>query len=180
MTVRRVTDLTDLEGCLIQRVALEIDILPPLRSRMLTSVSPFFLISLLMVSVYLSCVLHLGIISFTPMSSILLVIIVWLASLRLTCPYQRSRFCIRCVVIRALNCCCLPDLFISFVLSQANALYPPQHSHFSLIHEPLVLLFHCPAFSPICHSRINDRLIDFINELEEYFLVTVDSRYLLN
>ena len=76
VTARRVTDLTDLEGCLIQRAALEINILPPLWSRMLTSVSPFFLISLLMVSVYLSCVLHLGIISFTSMSSILLVIII--------------------------------------------------------------------------------------------------------
>ena len=52
-----------------------------------------------------------------------------------------------------LDCCCFPGLFISFVLSHANALYPSQHSHFSLIHQHLILLFHCPAFSPIFHSR---------------------------
>ena len=40
-----------------------------------------------------------------------------------------------------------PAPFISFVLSQANALCQSQHSHFSLIHQHLILLFHCPAFS---------------------------------
>ena len=40
-----------------------------------------------------------------------------------------------------LNCCCFPDLFISFVLSQANTLYPSQHSYFSLIHQHLILHF---------------------------------------
>ena len=52
-----------------------------------------------------------------------------------------------------LNCYCFPDLFIYFVLPRANALYPAQHSYFSIIHQHPILFFHCPAFSPICHSR---------------------------
>ena len=80
-----------------QWVALETANLQSLRSRMLTSVSPFFLISLLMVSMYLNFGLPLGLIPSTSMSNTVLVI--WLSSLRLTCPYQRSRFCIRCVAI---------------------------------------------------------------------------------
>ena len=80
-----------------QWVALETTILQSLRSRMLTSVSPFFLISLLMVSLYPNFGLPLGLTPSTSMSNTVLVI--WLSSLRLTCPYQRSRFCIRCVAI---------------------------------------------------------------------------------
>ena len=53
--------------------------------RMLTSVSPFFFTSLLMVSMYLNFGLPLGLTLSTSMSSTVLVI--WLSSLRLTCPY---------------------------------------------------------------------------------------------
>ena len=70
-----------------QWVALETANLQSLRSRMLTSVSPFFLISLLMVSMYLNFGLPLGLTPSTSMSNTVLVI--WLSSLRLTCPYQR-------------------------------------------------------------------------------------------
>ena len=69
-----------------------------------------------------------------------------------------------------LNCCCCPDLFISFVLSQANALNTSQHSHFSLIHQHLIIIFHCPAFSPICHSRSYNSLIDLCLSLTGTFL----------
>ena len=131
---------------------------------MLTSVSPFFLISLLMVSMYLNFGLPLGLTPSTSMSNTVLVI--WLSSLCLTCPYQRSRFCIRCV---AIGWTVAASLIVSFVLSQANALYPPQHSHFSFIHQHLVLLFHCPTFSPICHSRFYNSLIDFMFELDVLF-----------
>ena len=79
-----------------QWVALETANLQSLRSIMLTSVSPFFLISLL-VSMYLNFGLPLGLTPSTSMSNTVRVI--WLSSLRLTCPYQRSRFCIRCVAI---------------------------------------------------------------------------------
>ena len=80
-----------------QWVALEAANLQSLRSRMLTSVSPFFLISLLMVSMYLNFGLPLGLTPSTSMPNTVLVI--WLSSLRLTFPYQPSRFCIRCVAI---------------------------------------------------------------------------------
>ena len=81
----------------LQWVALDTAILQSLRSRMSTSVSPFFFMSLLMVSIYLSFGLPLSLTPSTSMSSTVLVI--WLSSLRPTCPYQRSRFCIGCVVI---------------------------------------------------------------------------------
>ena len=74
--------------------ALDTAILQALWSRMLTSVSPFFFMSLLMVSIYLSFGLPLGRTPSTSMSCTVLVI--WLPS---PCPYQRSRFCIGCVVI---------------------------------------------------------------------------------
>ena len=80
-----------------QWVALETSNLQSLRWRMLTSVSPFSLISLLMVSMYLNFGLPLDLTPSTSMSSTALVI--WLSSLRLTCPYQHSRFCIRSVAI---------------------------------------------------------------------------------
>ena len=64
---------------------------------MLTPVSPFFLISLLMVSMYRNFGLPLGLTPSTTMS--ITVLVVWLSYLRLTCAYQRSRFCIRCVDI---------------------------------------------------------------------------------
>ena len=63
-----------------------------------------------------------------------------------------------------------PDLFISYVVSQANALYPPQHSNFHHIHQPLILLFHCPAFIPICHSMFYNSLNDFCLSLTGTFL----------
>ena len=53
--------------------------------------------SLLIVSMYRTVDLPLGLTPFTTMSRTVLV--VWLSYLRLTCPYQRSRFCIRCVAI---------------------------------------------------------------------------------
>ena len=80
-----------------QWVTLYTAIIQSLRSRMMTSVSPFFLMSLLMVSMYLNVGRPLGLTPSTTMSSTVLVI--WLSSLRLTCPYQRSRFCSKCVVI---------------------------------------------------------------------------------
>ena len=80
-----------------QWVALDTANLQFLRSRMLTSVSAFFLMSLLMVSMYLNFGLPRGLTPSTTMSSTVLV--VWHSSLRLTCPYQRSRFCIRCDAI---------------------------------------------------------------------------------
>ena len=107
-----------------QSLALDTAILQSLRSRMLMSVSPFFFLSLLMVSIYLNVGLPLGLTPSTSMPSSVLVI--RLSSLRQTCPYQRSRFCARPVLLTCyrLNCCCFPDLFIYFVLTQANALYP--------------------------------------------------------
>ena len=80
-----------------QWVALYTAILQSLRSRMLTSVIPFLFMSLLMVSIYLSFALPLARTPSTSMFSTVLVI--WVSYLLLTCPYQRSRFCIRCVVI---------------------------------------------------------------------------------
>ena len=56
-----------------------------------------FFISLLMVSMSPNVVLPLGPTPSTSMSSTVLVI--WLSSLHLACPYQRSRFCIICVII---------------------------------------------------------------------------------
>ena len=56
-------------------------ILPSLWSRMLTFVGPFFLISLLMVSMYLNFGLPLGLTHFTSMSSTVLVI--WISAPRL-------------------------------------------------------------------------------------------------
>ena len=76
-----------LEALPRQWVALETVSLQFLRSRMLTSVSPFFFMSLLMVSMYRNFGLPLGLTPSTTMSSTVLVI--WLWSLRLTCPYQR-------------------------------------------------------------------------------------------
>ena len=95
--IKYISHLLTLKALPRQWVALETANLQSLRSRMLTSVSPFFLISLLMVSMYLNFGLPLGLTPSTSMSSTVLVI--WLSSLRLTCPYQRSRFCIRCVAI---------------------------------------------------------------------------------
>ena len=93
-----------------QWVALETANLQFLRSRMLTSVSPFFLISLLMVSMYLNFGLRLGLTPSTSMSNT--VVVLWLSSLRLTCPYQRSRFCIRCVAIGWTVAASLISLFL--------------------------------------------------------------------
>ena len=154
-----------------QWVAVETANLKSLRSRMLTSVSPFLFMSLLTVSMYRNFGLPIGLIPSTTRSST--VQVVWLSSLRLTCPYQRSRFCIRCVAIGWTVS--FPDLFIYVVLSHANALYPSQHSHFSLIHQLLILRFHYLAFSHICHSRSYNSLIDFMFELDGCFLVTDDS-----
>ena len=97
VTAEYVFLLLTLEALPRQWVALETASLQFLRSRMLTSVSPFFFMSLLMVSIYRNFGLPLGLTLSTTMSSTVLVI--WISSLRLTCPYQRSRFCIRCVVI---------------------------------------------------------------------------------
>ena len=65
-----------------QLVALETANLQSLRSRMLPSVSPFLLMSLLMVSMYRNFGLPLGLTPSTTMTSTVLV--VWLSSLRLT------------------------------------------------------------------------------------------------
>ena len=62
-----------------QWVALETDNLQSLRSIMLSSVSPFFLISLLMVSMYFNFGLPLGLTPSTSMSTTVLVI--WLSYL---------------------------------------------------------------------------------------------------
>ena len=67
------------------------------------------------------------------------------------------------------------SIWLETKLNQANALYPSQHSHFSLIHQHFILLFHCPAFSPICHSMSYNSLIDVMFELDGYFLVMDDS-----
>ena len=144
------TSSSPLEGFPHHWIALDTAILQSLRLRMLKSVSPFFFMSLLMVSMHLNVGLSLGLTPSTPMSSTVRVI--WLSSLHLTCPYQRSRFCIRCVVIGWTVAAALITSFRIIVVSQANALYPPQHSYFSFIYQHLILLFHCPAFSPICHS----------------------------
>ena len=63
-----------------------------------------------------------------------------------------------------LNCCCLLNL----VLSHANALYPLQHSHFSLLHQHL---FHCQHSAPLYHCRLlYNSLIDFMLELDGCFV----------
>ena len=74
------------------------------------------------------------------------------------------------------NCCRFPDIFISCVVSETNTLYPQLHSHIRL--QPLILLFHYPAFIPICHSRFFNSLIDVMLWLDGYFLVIDDSGYL--
>ena len=58
---------------------------------------PILLISLLMVPMYLNIGLPLGITPSTSMHNT--VLFIWLSFLCCTCPYHRSRFCIRRVVI---------------------------------------------------------------------------------
>ena len=77
---------------------------------MLTSVSAFFLMSLLTVSMYRNVGLPLDLTPSTTMSST--VMLVWLSSRRLPCPYQRSRFCIRCVAIGWTVAASLISLFL--------------------------------------------------------------------
>ena len=43
--------------------------------------------------------------------------------------------------------------------------------------KDLIVICHCLAFSPICHSRSYNSLIDFMFELDWYFLVTDYSSY---
>ena len=107
------------------------DILQSLRSRMLTSVSPSFFISLLVVSMRLNVGLPLGLTLSTSMSSTVLVIVVIISTSGMSIP---TKPLLHQVYRYRLNCCRFPDFFISYVVSQANALYPPQHSHFSRIH----------------------------------------------
>ena len=83
------TTLLTLKALPRQWVALETANLQSLRSRMLTSVSPFFLMSLVIVSMYLNFGLPLGHKPSTTMSSTVLVL--WLSYRRLTCPYQLGR-----------------------------------------------------------------------------------------
>ena len=89
------------------------------------------------VSMYLNVGLPLGLTPSISMSST--VPVIWVSHLRLTYPYQHSLFYQVCCY--RLTCCCFLDLFISYAVYQANALNPPQHSHFSLIHEPIILFF---------------------------------------
>ena len=58
------------------------------------------------------------------------------------------------------------------------------HTILSLIHQYLILLFICPAFSPICHIRFYtpwfyNSLIYVGLELDGYFLVTYYSGYFI-
>ena len=129
---------------------------PVIRSRMLTSVSPFFLIYLLMVSMYLNFGLPLGLTPSTSMSSTVLVVL--LSSLRLTCPYQRSRFCTRCVVIGCMWYFRLtPCIHLVSTVTFSFQSYSP--------------IFHCPAF--ICNSLfyISHIYIYILLKLDGYFLV---------
>ena len=87
-------------------------ILLSLLSRMLTSIKPFFLVPLSMVSMYLIVGFPRALIPSIYMASTVLVII-WLSSL----PCHRSRFYITCVQ----NCCRFPDLLISYMANQPNA-----------------------------------------------------------
>ena len=125
-----------------QSLALDTAILQSLRSRMLMSISPFFFLSLLMVSIYLNVGLPLGLTPSTSMPSTVLVI--WLSSLHLTCPYQRSHFCIRCVVISwtvaaslissfllwslGLTPCIHRHILISIVFISISSFFIVQHS----------------------------------------------------
>ena len=79
-----------------------------------------------MVSIYLSVGLPLGLTPSNSMSNTVLVI--WLSSLRLTCPCQRLPL-LHQVCCYWLNCCGFPDLFIYVVVSQHNVFYPTQPSH---------------------------------------------------
>ena len=149
-------------------------ILQSLPSRMLTSANPFFFISLPMVSMYLTFGLPLGIAPSTTMSSTDLV--VWLSSLRLTCPYQRSRYCIRCV---AIGWTVAASLISSFLLCSLR-LTPCIHRNIviSVLFISISSFFvYCPAFSPICHSMFYNSLIDVMFELDGYFLITDESSY---
>ena len=140
----------------IRQVALETASLQFLRSRMLTSVSQFFFMSLLMVSMYRNFGIHLDLTPSTTMSSTVLVI--WLSSLRLTCPYQRSRLCIRCVVI---GWTVAASLISSFLLCSLR-LTPCIHSVLFISISSFFFLFHCPASSPMCHSRSYKTFADYL------------------
>ena len=62
---------------------------------------------------------------------------------------------------------------MSCVVYQAIALYPPQHSHISLIHQLLVLPCHCPASSPVFHTWLIHVMLEFVG----FFLLSYDSGY---
>ena len=145
-----------------------------LRSRMLTSVSPFFFMSLLMMSMYHNVGFPLGLTPSTSMSSTVLVI--WLSSLWLTCPYQRSRFCIRCVVI---GWNVGASLISPFPLCSLR-LTPCIHRNIliSVLFISISSYFSLSSIQPICHSMSYNSLIYFMFELDGYFLVTYDSSYL--
>ena len=95
---------------------------------------------------HLNFALPLGLTPSTSMFSTVLVI--WLSSLRLTCVVASASG-----VLLSAELTLLPLSLHFFCALQANALCPQQHSHVCLIRQDLILLFHCPAFSPICHSR---------------------------
>ena len=68
------------------------------------------------------------------------------------------------------------SIWLETKLNQANALYPSQHSHFSLIHQHLILFFIVQHSAPYVIVGLIS-LIDVMFELDGYFLVTYDSSY---
>ena len=103
---------------------------------------------------------NLGLTPSTSMSSTVLV--VWFSSLRLTCPYQRSRFCIRCV---AIGWTVATSLISSFLLCSLR-LTPCIHRNILI---SVLFISISSFFFIVQHSA------PYI-ELDGYFLVTYDSK----
>ena len=92
-------DILTLKALPYQLFVLDTAILQSLPSRMLTSVSPLFLMYLPIVSTYISNLIFLWLSHLLPPCIALYLSCGYHLYVSHTCPYQRSRFYIRCVVI---------------------------------------------------------------------------------
>ena len=133
------------------------------------AVSPFSLISLVIVCMYLSCGRPLGLTTFNSMSSTVLVI--WLSYLRLC---QRRPFCFRCVYIGWTVAALLSASFRMWDLRLTFRIH--RNILISELFISLSSFFFVVQYSAtLCHSRVYDSFVDVMLELDEYLLVTGDS-----
>ena len=121
--------LRNLKALPHQWFALDTAIVQSLLSRMLTSVSPFFLMYLLMVSIYLNYGLPLGHHTFYLHNY---------AALLLSYGYHLCIWHVHTNVVSSTSCVLLLAELLSLTLSLhfVRSLSPPQHCLFSLIHQP--------------------------------------------